>query len=57
MENGGLLRGLRWAAIVACAAALLAGLVQNDELSAFSNRFDPEARVADSAISAGFGYE
>jgi len=56
-ENGSLVRGFRWAALVACAAALLAGMMQNDELTAFSNRFDPASRVADSAITAGFGYE
>lgn len=55
--NGNLLRGLRWAALLACAIALLAGAVESDQLTAFRNRFDPEARVADSAIVAGYGYE
>jgi hypothetical protein len=56
-QNGGLLRGLRWAALIACVAALLAGALDNDQFTAFQSRFDPEARVADSAIAAGYGYE
>ena len=48
---------MRWAALTACAVALLAATLKKDELAAFQNRFDPETRVADSAISAGFGYE
>ena len=56
-ENGSFLRGLRWAALIACAAALLAGALENDQLAAFNNRFDPEMRVPDSAIAAGYGYE
>ena len=56
-ENGGLLRGLRWAALLACAVALLAGVLGIDELKAFSNRFDPATRVADSAIIVAYGYE
>lgn len=52
-----LLGGLRWAALLACAIALLAGALENDQLAAFSSRFDPEARVADSAIVAGYDYE
>lgn len=55
--NGNLLRGLRWAALLAVAIALLAGAVEHDQLSAFRNRFDPETRIADSAIVAGYGYE
>ena len=55
--QGNLLGGLRWAALLACAIALLAGALENDQLSAFRNRFDPEARVADSAIVAGYDYE
>lgn len=55
--NGNLLNGLRWAALLAVAIALLAGAVENDQLAAFRNRNDPEARVADSAIVAGFDYE
>jgi hypothetical protein len=52
-----LVRGMRWAALMACAVALLAATLNKDELAAFQNRFDPETRVADSAISAGFDYE
>jgi hypothetical protein len=52
-----LLRGLRWAALLACAVALLVGALAGDELAAFNDRFDPETRVADSAIVAGYGYE
>jgi hypothetical protein len=52
-----LLRGLRWAALTACAVAILAATLEKDELVAFQNRFDPETRVADSAIVAGYGYE
>jgi hypothetical protein len=55
--NGNVLSGLRWAALLAVAIALLAGAVENDQFAAFRNRFDPEARVADSAIVAGFDYE
>jgi hypothetical protein len=55
--HGNLLGGLRWAALFACAIALLAGALERDQLTAFRNRFDPEARVADSAIVAGYGYE
>ena len=54
---GNLLGGLRWAALLACAIAFLAGALERDQLTAFRNRFDPEARVADSAIVAGFDYE
>lgn len=53
----GLLRGLRWAALTACAVAVLAGAMATDELAAFRNRNDPEARIADSALVAGYGYE
>ena len=55
--SAGLLRGMRWAALTACVVALLALTLNKDELAAFQNRFDPETRVADSAISAGFDYE
>lgn len=57
VQIGGLLRGLRWAALLACAIALLAGALQMDELSAFTDRFDPAIRVADSAITVAYGYE
>ncbi len=52
-----LLRGLRWAALTACAVAVLAAMLAKDELVAFQNRFDPETRVADSAIVDGYGHE
>lgn len=55
--SSGLLRGLRWAALLACAVALLVGALASDELAAFNDRFDPETQVADSAIVAGYGYE
>lgn len=55
--SAGLVRGMRWAAVTACAVALLVATLKKDELAAFQNRFDPETRVADSAISAGFDYE
>ena len=55
--NLGLLRGLRWAALTACAVAFLAGVLKSDELTAFANRYDPETRLADSAIVAGYDYE
>ena len=55
--NTGLLRGLRWAALAASAVALLTAALKSDELAAFNQRFDPVARVADSAIVAGYGYE
>lgn len=56
-STGGLLRGLRWAALAACVVALVVGTVQNDELSAWRSSFDPTARVADSAIFTGLDYE
>ena len=55
--NAGLLRGLRWSALAACAVALLTASLKSDELAAFNERFDPVARVADSAIVAGYDYE
>lgn len=56
-ENGALLRGLRWAALIACAAALIAGALESDQLAAFRSRFDPETRVPDAAISVAYNYE
>jgi hypothetical protein len=53
----GLVCGLRWAALVACAVALLTATLESDQIAAFRNRFDPATRIADSAISAGYGYE
>jgi hypothetical protein len=55
--SAGLLRAMRWAALTACAVALVAATLNKDELAAFQNRFDPETTVADSAISVGFDYE
>ncbi|MEO7723452.1 MAG: hypothetical protein ABIU29_02000 [Chthoniobacterales bacterium] len=55
-SNGGLLRGLRWAALLACIIALVAGALEADELIVFKYRFDPEVRVADSAV-ASYNYE
>jgi hypothetical protein len=55
--NAGLLRGLRWAALAACAVALCTAALKSDELAAFNQRFDPVTRVADSAIVAGYDYE
>ena len=55
--HGGLLRGLRWATLAAIAIALLTAALKSDEIAAFSRRSDPVARVADSAIATGFGYE
>ena len=55
--NGGLLSGLRWAALAACAIALLTAALKSDELKAFQNRSDPVGRVADSAIVVSYGYE
>ena len=56
-EGAGLLRGLRWAALVAAVVALAVGAVQNEELNAFRSSFDPMARVADSALVTGLDYE
>ena len=53
----GLLRGLRWAALAACAVAALAATLEREEFAAFQNRFDPETRVAESAIVYGYDYE
>lgn len=55
--SAGLLRGLRWAALAACAVALLTVALKSDELAAFNQRFDPVARVADSAMVAGYDNE
>jgi hypothetical protein len=56
--NLGLLRGLRWAALTACIVAFLVGILKSDEFAAaFTNRYDPETRLADSAIVAGYDYE
>lgn len=55
--SAGLLRGLRWAALVACAVAILTAVLESDQLAAFRNRSDPATRVADSALSASYGYE
>ncbi|MEO5717571.1 MAG: hypothetical protein ABIR29_03255 [Chthoniobacterales bacterium] len=54
--NGSLLRGLRWGALLACVIAFFAVVVESNELVAFKLRFDPESRVADSAV-ASFDYE
>ena len=43
--------------MAACAVALLTAAMKSDELAAFYQRFDPVARVADSAIVVGYGYE
>ena len=53
----GLVRGLRWAALIACAVAVITAALESDQIAAFRNRFDPATRIADSAISAGYGYE
>jgi hypothetical protein len=55
--NLGLLRGLRWAALTACTVAFVVGVLKSDELASFTNRYDPETRLADSAIVAGYDYE
>lgn len=55
--GGGLLPGLRWAALAACAIALLTAALKSDELTAFQNRSDPVSRVADSAFAVSYGYE
>ncbi|MBA3960607.1 MAG: hypothetical protein H0X40_01730 [Chthoniobacterales bacterium] len=55
--QGSIVRGLRWAALFACLLAFLAGLLGNDQVSAFRNRFDPESSVADSAVVSGYDYE
>ncbi len=43
----------RWAAIMACAVALLGGAWKRDELAQISRRFDPETRIVDSAFLTG----
>lgn len=45
---------LRWAAILACAAALIGIAWERDELLQLSIRLDNETRIADSALLAGF---
>jgi len=56
-SNSGLLRGLRWAAIMSCTIALRAGLLQRDQLAALSQRDEPEVRLANSAVAVGYDYE
>ncbi len=56
-SDSGILRGLRWAALLACSVAFLAGALSREELTAFSNGYDPEKNLADSAISTAFGNE
>ena len=53
----GLVRSLRWAALTACAVALLAGFLGSEELAAFKQRNELEARLADSAIAAAYDNE
>lgn len=55
--DASILRGLRWAALLACAVAFFAGALERDELTAFNNRHDPETNLADSAIVSAFGNE
>jgi hypothetical protein len=55
--NSFLLRGLGWAAIMACAIALLAGVLERDQVAALTQRDEPEVRLADSAIAVGYDYE
>jgi len=55
--NSGLLPAMRWAAILSCAIALLAGLLQRDQLATLSQRDEPEVRLANSAVAVGFDYE
>lgn len=55
--SAGILRGLRWATLAALAIALLTAALKSDELAAFNHRSDPVARVADSAMVVGYGYE
>jgi hypothetical protein len=57
LSDSVILRGLRWAALLACAVAVLAGALDRDELTAFGSGYDPERNLADSAISAAFGNE
>ncbi len=56
-SNRRLLRGLRWAAILSCAVAFLAAVLQKDQLAALSQRDEPEVRLANSAVAVGFDYE
>ena len=53
----GLLRGLRWAALGACAIAAVTATVEGKQIAALRNRYDPATQIADSALSAGYGYE
>lgn len=47
----GMLPVFRWAAILACVIALLSGTWKRDLLMQFSNRFDPETSVVNSAFA------
>src|SRR5215475_14467629 len=52
----GLLRSFRWAALTACAIAVLAGFLGSEEFSAFRQRDVAEWRLADSAIASAYDY-
>ncbi len=57
LADPNVLRGLRWAALLACAVAFLAVALERDELAAFNSRDDPETNLAASAILTAFGNE
>jgi hypothetical protein len=53
--NGGLLRRLRWAALLACTIAISSAALSHEELAEVSHLFAAETHIGDSALLAGSG--
>jgi hypothetical protein len=51
--DAGILRVFRWAAIMACVAAVAGGAWKLEEITQISQRLDPETRIVESALLAG----
>jgi hypothetical protein len=49
----GMLRVFRWAAILACIAAVAGGVWKSEDIAQISQHLDPETRIVDAAILAG----
>ncbi|MEY2559469.1 MAG: hypothetical protein QOE34_2894 [Verrucomicrobiota bacterium] len=50
----GMLPVFRWAAILSCVVAVAGGAWTLDDIAQISQRLDPETRIVDSAVLAGF---
>jgi hypothetical protein len=55
--NGGLLRSLRWAALVACTIAVSAAALSQEELAEMRHLSAAENRIGESALLAAYGNE